>query len=411
MDGLGTVGSGMLADERLQQVIMNNISNLSTPGFKQSTGELMSFPEMLIARYNAGNAAHSTPIGSMSNGALFQESVANFSQGLVQTTNQPLDLAIEDQVSPGTSVYALEPQAQSSVIGAQAAVGGATPQVVSTLSFVVGRGGVIETAQGNPILPVGASGNPIAGARVVRNAKFKGLDLFGENGMPVYDVNGQPSYTIVGANGQLLLGANGLPSAYLRMASSATGGVHSFFAVLNIDASNQPRVALTRDGHMQVGANQLMYNAVGQRVLALGANGQPLENSAIYINPSFEGATVFGLNGAPVTDAVGNVSYRIVNAATGQPIAGAKFGTVATDVNSTQPLGSSDFVLTPASQLVRSTATIHAGSLEASNANNTQNMVNMLNIYNNYQANQKMEQTISTVMMHEAQQVGAVQGL
>lgn len=418
MNGLGAVGSGMVADERMQQVIMNNIANLATPGFKQSSGEMMAFPQLLVERYLAGSGQSGSAIGSMSDGALFQESVGNFSQGIIQSTNQPLDLAIEDPVTAGTSVYALVPAAQSGVVvpsagaaaAAPAARGAAVPQVVSSLSFVVGRGGVIETAQGNPLLPVDAGGNPITGARVVKNPNYKGLELFGEDGSPVIDQNGQPSYHIIGANGQTLSDAGTSPAATLRMTSAATGGTHSFFAVLNVDASNQSRVALTRDGHFQVGPDHLLYDAAGERVLALGANGQPLQNSAIYVNPNYTGQGVFGVNGAPLLDQAGNPSYRIVST-TGRALPGAVFGAVAVDVNSLQPLGQSDYVMTPTTQVLRSTAGIRAGALESSNANSTQSMVDMLNVFRNYQADQDIEQTISDTMMQAAQQVGSVQGL
>ncbi|MCY0903040.1 MAG: flagellar basal body protein [Firmicutes bacterium] len=424
MDGLGAVGSGMLADERMQQVIMNNIANLSTPGYKQSTGELMAFPQMLAERYMLGDGQDATAIGSMSDGTLFQEAVGNFSQGPITPTNQPLDLAIQDPLNAGTAVYALVPPGQSTLAGgagagaagragtgAGGAAGAAQPQIVSTLSFVVGRGGVIETSQGDPVVPVDAAGNPIAGARVIKNPAFKGLELFGDTGAPVVDVNGQPSYHIVGANGQALSTSGVSPEATLRMASAATGGVHAFFAVLNVDASNQTRVALTRDGHFQVASDHYLYDATGQRVLAVGANGQPLQNSAIYVNPAYSGQAIFGANGVVLRDGQGNPSYEVVNATTGRPLAGAAFGTVAVDVNSLQPLGQSDYVMTPTTQIQRSQATIQAGALEGSNTNSTQSMVDMLNVFRNYQADQDSEQTISQAMMQAAQQVGTVPGL
>lgn len=411
MDGFNAIGSGMTADERMQQVIMNNIANVSTPGFKESSGELMSFPQLLMERYNYGDGAQATPIGAMSDGTAFQESVLNFTQGVLQQTGQPLDLAIEDQVTPGTSVYALVPGGQSALAGPAGAAAGTTAQTVSSLSFVVGRGGVIETTAGDPILPVNAEGAPITDARVVKNPAYHGLELFGDSGAPVYDAAGHPSYQIIGPGGKVLSDTGTDPSAYVSMTSSVTGGVHDFFAVQNVNASGGQRVALTRDGQMAVGANHFLYNSVGQRVLALSATGQPLQNSAIEMNPAYQGTNIFGADGAPLVDQNGEVSYRIVNSQTGQPIAGAKFGTVGVNVDTLQALGQTDFVLTPTSQLMRGTATIHAGALEGSNADSTANMVQMLNIYQSYQANQTAEQTISASMQQTATQVGTVTGL
>lgn len=337
--------------------------------------------------------------------------MGNFSQGVLQQTGQPLDLAIEDVVTPGTSVYALVPGVQSALVGAPGAKAVPSAQMVSSLSFVVGPGGVIETSAGAPILPVSAKGEPITAARVVKNPAYKGLDLFGDAGAPVYDAAGQPSYHIVGAQGQVLTDTGTHPDAYLSMSSSTTGGVHDFFPVLNVDASKQQRVALTRDGQFAVGADHLLYNATGQRVLALSAAGQPLTNSAVYMNSAYQGSSLFGLDGAPLVDANGQVSYRIVNSQTGQPISGAHFGVVGVNVDTLQALGQTDFVMTPASQLMRGTAAIHSGALESSNADSTQNMVQMLNIYQSYQADQTVEQTISASMQQAVTQVGTVTGL
>lgn len=379
----------MLADERLQQVIMNNISNLSTPGFKQSTGVLAAFPAQLAQRYTAGSdGADAQTLGVVNNGTFFQESVSNFTQGNVSGTNQPLDVAITDPATSGTSVYAATPNGT---------------KTVSTLSFVVGKGGVIETSLGDPILAVNASGQPVAGARVVVNKAFTGLDLFGETGSPVIDAKGHPSYTIVDSKG------NALSGLHLSMTSSSTGGMHAFFAVENVDTQGKTRVALTRDGHFQAGSNHLLYNAAGQRVLAIGANGQPILNSAIWLNPAYTGKDIFGANGTPLRDAQGNLSYEVVGL-NGKPLAGASFTTTDANVNTLQALGTTDFLMTPSTTLTTSQATITPGALESSNANDTQNMVDMLTVYRSYEANSKVVQTIST-QEQSTDQLGAVANL
>lgn len=404
MDALSSAASGMLADERLQQVIMNNISNLTTPGFKSSTGQLMAMPTEFVDRLSgaAGQGGVEASLGAVQNGAVFQEAVSNFAPGTIQSTGQPLDLAIADPVQTGTSVYALVPTPGATTTQ--------KAQVVSSSSFVVGTGGVIETVQGHPILPVNASGAPLTNARVIRNPKFKGLDLFGESGQPVVDSAGQPSYTIVNQKGQPIGNTAGQPSAYLQMTSSSTGGVHSFFPVLNVDAQGKLRVALTRDGHFQVGSNQLLENATGQRVLAVSSTGQPLLNSAIRINPQYTGSTYFGKNGQPIVDTAGQPSYTVVSS-TGVALPQASFQPVATNVNSLQPLGISDFVLTSTSTVTKSNATVRAGALEASNVNDTQSMVDMIAVYRSYAANQKMVQSMDTVLQQTVESVGTVANL
>lgn len=396
MQGLNVAASGLLADERWQQVVMNNVANASTPGFKESSGALMAFPNQLELRYSyGGNPSVATPVGVVTNGALFQEAVGNFSQGLIQQTGQPLDLALQDPVQQGTAVF----------VAAPGAPGGA--QRVNTLSFVVGKGGVIETAQGAPVVPVDSAGNPIANARAIVNPLYKGLNLFGENGSPVQDAAGQMSYTLSLTNGKPIPAAAG---AFLRMTNSVTGGVRSFFAVANTNAQNVTSVALTRDGHFQVGANHLLYNATGQRVLAVGANGQPLLQSAIMLNPAYTGQNYFGANGAPLHAANGQPSYLIVTPA-GKPLAGAHFGAVGVDSGTLRALGATDFLPTAQSHYVAPPGTMQAGALEMGNVNGTNNVMQMLSIYQNYMADQKVAQTIDSMLSSTVTSVGAVQGL
>ena len=383
---------------------MNNISNLSTPGFKNSSGQLMAFPEQLLLRYQYGsNGAGAVPLGTVNPGALFQEAVPNFSQGLIQQTGQPLDLSIEDPLSPGVSVYALAAKA-----GAAAKT--ASPAMVSTLSLVVGRGGVIETAKGAPVLPVNAAGAPIADARVVVNPQYKGAALYGAGGSPVVDAKGNPSYLIVGPKGKPIPSQQGTPGAYFPVVSSQTGGVHSFFAVANVDAQGRQSVALTRDGQLHVGANGFLYDAVSQRLLGVNAKGVPILNSAVKLNPLYHGSSYFGPNGAPLRDAAGQLSYTLVQA-NGAPLPTASFHAVAVAVNTLQPLGGTTFLPTAQTAFVKSGAAIKTGALESSNANSTQNMINMLSVYRNYQANQIMAQTIDSTLKLAVTQVGAVTGL
>ena len=391
MDGLTSALSGMLADERLQQVAMNNISNISTPGFKQSSGALMAFPQYLLQSYNYANGQTISNIGTVNNGVFFQEALSNFTQGGTTQTGQPFDLAIQDPLTSGSVVYTL------------GASGGSTT-LTNTQSFIVGQGGVVEAANGSPVLPVDASGNPIATGRIVVNPKYKGVDIFGANGSPVYDTSGQPSYHILDTKGQVIPGANA------RVVDATTSGLHAMFAVENIDAAGKGQVALTRDGHFQVGSDHLLYNSLGQRVLAIGANGQPILNSAIRINPNYHGNSYFGVNGAPLKDANGQPSYEVVNTA-GQPLTTANFGVTNVNVNSLQSLGATDYLPTSTTAFSTSNASVQVGALESSNTNSTQALTDMLSIYNSYQADQKVITAINQTLQAATTQVGTVQGL
>ncbi|MCL6548698.1 MAG: flagellar basal body protein, partial [Alicyclobacillus sp.] len=70
--GLTTAASGMTADERLQQMLANNLANAQTPGFKASTGEMLEFPRQWLERIPYGGDA-GTPVGETGTGVVLQE--------------------------------------------------------------------------------------------------------------------------------------------------------------------------------------------------------------------------------------------------------------------------------------------------------------------------------------------------
>jgi flagellar basal-body rod protein FlgF len=100
--GLYTAASGMLANERMQEIVSNNLANVNTPGYKEKDGELMSFPEQLLWRIRYGGGADVDPtapdprIGQLGTGVWLQESLSRFSEGLLQKSDQPYDYAIVD---------------------------------------------------------------------------------------------------------------------------------------------------------------------------------------------------------------------------------------------------------------------------------------------------------------------------
>jgi flagellar basal-body rod protein FlgG len=85
----------------LQNVIANNLANVSTIGFKQNRAVDEAFPTYLIARLHDqrinvldGTAELRPNIGFMGGGVIPQETPTDFSQGAHMSTNNPLDLAL-----------------------------------------------------------------------------------------------------------------------------------------------------------------------------------------------------------------------------------------------------------------------------------------------------------------------------
>lgn len=104
--GIDTAVSGMLALQRRQEALTNNLANIETPGYKKVDTTLRAFPEVFLERINdsktspTGNAPGYSWIGSMQQGVYAQENISSFLQGDLVTTNNPFDAAIDDRALP-----------------------------------------------------------------------------------------------------------------------------------------------------------------------------------------------------------------------------------------------------------------------------------------------------------------------
>jgi flagellar basal-body rod protein FlgF len=116
--GLYTATSGMMANNRNQQVLTNNLSNANTPGFKQDQTALRAFPAQLIKAMGTGmnNSVANNTIGTLNTGVYAQEAIPSFIQGALKNTGNRTDISILDEnlpVNPATQqkgalVFAVE---------------------------------------------------------------------------------------------------------------------------------------------------------------------------------------------------------------------------------------------------------------------------------------------------------------
>ncbi|ADL08732.1 flagellar basal-body rod protein FlgF [Thermosediminibacter oceani] len=113
--GLYTSASGMLAEMARTDVISNNLANINTTGFKKDRAVFRAFPEMNIHRYDdpqpvgAGFVIDPVPyIGVLGTGAGLDEIRVDFTQGRIEMTSNPLDLAIEDTAAGETSFFEIQ---------------------------------------------------------------------------------------------------------------------------------------------------------------------------------------------------------------------------------------------------------------------------------------------------------------
>lgn len=399
--GLTTAASGMLADERYQQLLANNLANSQTPGYKASNAELLGFPEQLLRLVDYGQDSGTT-VGKLGTGVTFQEGVPIFSQGQLQDSNRGLDVAIVDNTPSGTY--------------AGVATNPAQPGVVQSVNGNVqsGAGGRLQI-NGQSLAVVGADGQSIPGVFAAKNPAYQGTSLYASDGKPDYDSNGNPSYQFVNAAGAVI-GQAGQPAwahAGLRVGSQSDMGEHSFFAVAFQSSEVPSGLVLTRNGHFDVNDQNILVDAAGRAVLPVGQNGLPIQNGRIVMNTAYTGTDLFGPNGSPVTDKQGNASYRVTD--TNGNTMNGRLGTVDADVTQLSPLGETEFevggTLNPTqamTQLRTSTGTLKPGQVEESNVDVTSVMTQMTAVISHYEANQRVIQTEDSMLSKAVDDVGKV---
>jgi|GEM_PF-1593354 len=400
--GLTDSASGMLVNQRMQDMLANNLANAQTPGFKAAQGSTLSFPEQLIRQmnYTTQDYGAGTPMGMMGTGVVFQEGVPNFTQGAVQNTGRNLDVAVVDNSLPGTLTKVLAGNNQTRVTNSPIAATG--PQ---------GR----LQAGGSPVAVLNSTGQPVAGVYAVKNPAYTGQAFTAADGRPDYDANGQPSYLYANAQGTVIGSpANQDYSTWgLQVGTSASMGPHSFFPVAYTSSQGQTGIVLTRDGSFQVNGQQQLVDSAGNPILPVGANGRPIPQGRIVMNPNYQGGALFNTDGSAVIDKNGQPSYRVVNQ-NGTPIPG-RLGLVDADITQLKPLGATEYQVgnsltanTVLTQLGVGTASIVPQALEASNVDATTDMTQMLQTVNQYQANSQMIQIQDTELAKAVDDVGKV---
>lgn len=106
--GFYTVASGMLAQQRRTEMLTNNMSNASTPGFKADQSTMRAFPEMLLKHYDKQyiptekglTLPLNRTVGPINTGVYMQEAIPAFTQGDLRETNINTDIALYDLSMP-----------------------------------------------------------------------------------------------------------------------------------------------------------------------------------------------------------------------------------------------------------------------------------------------------------------------
>ncbi|MGE7695872.1 flagellar hook-basal body protein [Lysinibacillus sp. NPDC094177] len=102
--GFYTVATGMIAQQRRTELLTNNLSNANTPGFKADQSTIRSFPDMLMSSVGKTNAPanqqagsqYMSQVGALNTGIYMQETLPNYIQGQIYSTDFPTDMALID---------------------------------------------------------------------------------------------------------------------------------------------------------------------------------------------------------------------------------------------------------------------------------------------------------------------------
>ena len=131
--GLYTAVSGILASTTRQSIVADNIANLNTVGFRQSRSTTTDFGREVVL---SGGG----PIGRLGTATIVTGLTIDRSQGVLEQTGRPTDLAIE-----GDGLF---------VIGTPAGIA-----YTRAGDFGIDAQGILVTAQGYPVLDT--AGRPI----------------------------------------------------------------------------------------------------------------------------------------------------------------------------------------------------------------------------------------------------------
>lgn len=150
--GFYNAASGMISQQRRQEMVTNNVANANTPGYKADRGAFRAFPEMLISRMGTTNLPNNRKIGnhkvlgSLNTGTYMQETIPNFRMSSIQETNNQTDLALITPDNLGAIFFTVqdeEGQARYTRNGA----------------FTLDQNGFLTTSDGYYVVDTG--GNPI----------------------------------------------------------------------------------------------------------------------------------------------------------------------------------------------------------------------------------------------------------
>ncbi|MEY2341125.1 flagellar hook protein FlgE [Acidithiobacillus sp. IBUN Pt1247-S3] len=407
MGAFNTALSGLNAANTDLQVLGNNISNANTVGFKSSNAEFSD-------AYASAMANSAPTYGQVGIGTQVMSVAQQFTQGSIQTTSNPLDVAINGNGFfqfnyNGATVYSRNGQFQLNSGGV--IVDGNGGELIGTQAQngkLTGASGPLTISQ-NTLAPQATSGlginlnlnstnTPISGAININNPNSYNYSTT----TTVYDSLGTP---------QLL-------STYYQLAPSTSGSAGQTWNVAYSVAGTTVASGVTSGS-----LGQLQFNSLGAEV---GSLSSPISGiswadgaASTTINVNYSGSTNYNSPNAVISassngygpgqlsglsiDPSGNIFARYSN---GQSqVMGQISLTRFANNNGLQNLGNNYWAETytsgqPLQGSPGSTnlGVLQSGAVEQSNVNLSGDLVNLIVAQQAYQANAQTIKTQNTVV-------------
>ncbi len=199
---LRAAASGMMAQQLRTEVIANNLANVNTTGFKRSRAQF----EDLLYQTVQGSAVIGTPENGtqpaiqIGRGTRLASVQRMHAQGTLETTNRPLDIAIEGegffqiQTGGGDTAYTRDGSFQISDQGVLVTSEGYTLQPTirvpsDATGVTISRTGIVTVTRGANV----AEPQEIGRIELARFANPSGLQALGENLYQATPASGEPT--------------------------------------------------------------------------------------------------------------------------------------------------------------------------------------------------------------------------
>ena len=400
--------AGLNANAQAINIVSGNLANLSTSGYKD---QQVSFEDLVNQSLTGFSSA-----GSIS-GSTIAQSTQSFTQGTLNTTNNPYDAAIQ-----GGGFFVLQAPSGEQLFTRQGnfTVNSAGDLVTSTGQYVQGwnaANGVLNTsgAIGNIVVPTALTTPPVPTANISLSANLNGNATVGaatgtfSSPIQVYDSLGTThtltvTYTETAANNWTYNVT--IPSTDVTGGTGATTNVGTGTLVFGSNgllttpaaAAGSIPISVTglADGSANMTVNWNLYDSAGNATITqfsqISSNTgssqdgtAPGQLSTVGIGPNGEVIAAFS-NGT--TQNVAQVALAsVLNPGSMQQVSGNSYAATSATANPVIGLPSTG-----------ARGSITGGSLETSTVNIATEFTNLLQYERGYQANSKVISTEDQVI-------------